>query len=149
MTNGQFQIDDVSFPIKEATFRYILDEKGWEFTVKAGTAEDMPDSHLLAHIEPHFSAEGDPIPLEDSEDLTGSKIYLESPFDDESGEPYFTLYVFEHGDLTHLNFHFAERDGDKYRMIVSAKIPAGSVLKAEAQLLIDTWINRLPNGSYS
>ncbi len=149
MPQAQLQIDDFTFPIKEATFRYIVDGNGgWEFTVKTDESPNLDDDHLLAGYSPQFSAEGDPIPLENRDDLTGSELYLESPFDNETGEVYFTLYVFEHGDLTHLKLQFTERKGDKYHMFVTASIPAGSVLKHDAKLAIDTWIQRLPDGSY-
>lgn len=147
--SGQLAINDIVFEITEATFRYIVDDEGgWEFEVRSEEPAGLSGDHHLAGVSPRFFAEGDPIPLEPRDDLTGSEVYLESPYDEESGEVFFTLYVFEHGDLTHLKLQFPERDGDKYHMIVTARIPAGSVLSEDAQLKIDTWIRRLPDGSY-
>jgi len=87
-------------------------------------------------------AEGDPIPLPDAEDLTGQVVCLEAPFDEDSGDVYFTLYTFEHGDVSHLVLRFHERSGERYRITIEAL--AHDVEDAPVPLAVDTWIERQP-----
>jgi hypothetical protein len=95
-----------AFPIAKATFRFISDDgqgnPGWEFDIRTKPLKDLTPRSALYGRAPRFFSEGDPIPLQNVKDLTGSEIYLKEPFDPETGEVYFTLYVFEHGDLTDL-----------------------------------------------
>jgi len=69
-------------------------------------------------------------------------VYIEEPFDPESGEVYFTLYACEHGDVGHVRLRSLERRGTQYRLQVSAL--AHNVFEAPTKLSIETWITREP-----
>lgn len=66
---------------------------------------------------------------------------------------YFTLYVFQHTELKHLSLKFVERkienENDLYKILITAKIPKGAIESQEEDLTIETWIKRLPNGTYA
>jgi hypothetical protein len=103
------------FPIHHATFRRITDDghgkPGWEFNICTQPPVEEPadeSERLLFSNGVRFCAEGDPIPLPDADDLTGVEVFIEQPFDPESGEVYFTLYVGEHGDVSHVRLRFLE-----------------------------------------
>jgi hypothetical protein len=141
------------FPIHQATFRRITDngqgQPGWELNVYTQPPLEEPNDESERFMFANgvrFYAEGDPIPLPDVEDLTGVEIYLKEPFDPDSGEVYFTLFVGEHEDVSDVTLRFVERRGSKYRLQVSAL--AHHVFKDPVKLTIDTWIERLPAGRY-
>lgn len=150
--DGILKIGEIIFPINKSEFRYIKDDgngsSGWEFEIRTDEANSLPEDHLLFGERIRFYSQGDPIPIPFQDDLTGVEIFLEAPFDEISGEVYFTLYVFEHGDLTNLSLKFIERKGDFYKILINAKIPKGTVESYEEDLTIDTWIKQLPTGSY-
>lgn len=149
---GVLTLAGYHFPIHRATFRRIID-KGqrklcWDFdvcTLSPSEEEEAEegDRDLFANGV-RFYAEGDPIPLPDVEDLTGVELFIKEPFDPDSGEVYFTLYVCEHEDVSDVKLRFEERRGSKYRMRVSAL--AHHLYENPVKLEIDTWIERLPNG---
>jgi hypothetical protein len=149
MTTNTLSINTTTYTVTNATFRFLADDgdgmPGWEFDVRTA-ALDYEEGNPLSTVQPRFYAEGDPIPLENLADLTGVELKLEEPFDAD-GEVYFTLYVYEHGDLRNLTLKFLERDGSRYRMALTATIPAKTVLQDDAILNIATWIDRLPEGS--
>ena len=151
MDHGTLSINETIYAVAKASFRFIIDdgdeESGWEFDVRT-EALDHHEGEPLTSVQPRFYSEGDPIPLEYRDDLTGVELNLVEPFDENSGEPYFTFYVYEHGNLRDLTLKFLERDGDRYRISVKATIPAGTVLLDDATLKIATWIQQLPDASY-
>ena len=69
-------------------------------------------------------------------------LHLEAPYDEVSGDVYFTLYVFEHLDVSGLTPTFLERIGERYHITVDATAHFGS---KRLPLAVDTWIERLPN----
>lgn len=83
-------------------------------------------------------------------------IFLNRPFEAQrraTNQVYFTLYVFEHTELKHLSLKFIERkienEDDLYKISITAKIPKGAVESYEEDLTIETWIKRLPIGTYA
>jgi hypothetical protein len=140
------------FPVKKATFRYITDNgqggSGWEFDIRATPIASLSTRNQLFGQAPRFFAEGDPIPLPNVRDLTGTELYLKEPFDPESGQVYFTLYVFEHGDVTNLRLKFLKKKDRQYRIAVTATVPAGLVFARSRPLRIETWIKQLPARKY-
>ncbi len=139
--------------IHHATFRRITDDgqghPGWEFTVCTEPPVEEPadeSERFLFANGVRFYAEGAPIPLPDADDLTGTEVFIEEPFDPESGEVYFTLYVGEHQDVSHVRLRFLERRGSDYRIRVSAL--AHNVFEEPAELAFETWIMRQPDGRY-
>jgi hypothetical protein len=150
---GELKLAAHRFPIHQATFRRIMDNgqgnPGWEFNIR--TQPPLPDPGN-ADKEPlflhglRFYAEGDPIPLPDTDDLTGIEVFMEESSDPESGDPYFTLYASEHGDVSHTRLQFIQRRGSQYSLRISAL--AHNIFDQPIPLEIETWITRLPNGRY-
>lgn len=141
------------FPITEAIFRRIADEgngpPGWEFNICTGPPTEEPEDsteRFLFANGVRFYVEGDPIPLPDKEYLTGEVLVLKEPFDPDSGEVYFTLYVGEHGDVSDLTMRFLEKRGTEYRITVTAL--AHHVFEEPAKLKMETWIKQLPSKQY-
>jgi hypothetical protein len=152
-TLGELTLAGLRFPIHHATFRHISDDgqgqPGWEFNICTQPPINEPADETERFIFSNgvrFYAEGDPIPLPDLEDLTGVEVYIEEPFDPESGEVYFTLYVREHGDVSHVRLRFVERRGSQYRLEVSAL--AHNLFEEPTELALATWITREPAGTY-
>lgn len=147
------RLGEYHFPIVRADFRRILDDglgrPGWELNVSTGppirTPADGAESGLFDNGV-RFFAEGDPIPLPDLDELTGVVVDLPDPYEAETGEVYFTLYVGEYQDVSSLVLRLLERDGSRYRMTVTAL--AHQVFEVPTSLEIETWIERLPAGSY-
>ncbi len=149
MLNNTLTLGSLSFPITKAVFRYVpendLGGPGWDFNIVAEPCQSLEPDHFLSDTGIRFYSEADPIPVPNLDDLTGVEIFLAEPFDPQSGEVYFTLYVFEHGDLINLTLRFLERDqSSRYRIFISATVPAGSVFDHDEQLEIHTWIEQLP-----
>jgi hypothetical protein len=142
------RIGKYQFPIVEATFGFVTDDgfgnSGWNFRIVTEPDSTLKDDDILYGRKVSFRAEVDQIPIPNNEDLLGTETFLEKPYDEETGEIYFTLYVFEHGDLNNLTLKFIERNDAYYRMTVTAKVPKGTVTSQEEDLFIETWIERLP-----
>jgi hypothetical protein len=150
---GELTMAGLRFPIHHATFRRITDDgqghPGWEFNVCTQPPVEEPadesERSLFANGV-RFYAEGDPFPLPDADDLTSTELFIEEPFDPESGEVYFTLYVGEHQDVSHVRLQFLERRGAEYRLQVSAL--AHNVFEQPTELAFECWITRQPSGKY-
>jgi hypothetical protein len=152
-TLGELTLAGHRFPIHDATFRRVTDNgeghAGWEFEIDTQPpveeSADDTERFLFANGV-RFYAEGDPIPLPDVEDLTGTEVFIAEPCDPDSGEVYFTLYVGEHQDVSRVRLRFVERRGEQYRLRLTAL--AHNVFEQPAELAIDTWIRRQPPRSY-
>jgi hypothetical protein len=151
-TLGELKLAGHRFPIHHATFRRITDNgqgrPGWEFNIRTGPPLDESEETegFLFADGVRFYADGDPIPLADADDLTGVEVFIEEPFDRDSGEVYFTLYVREHDDVSRVRLRFLERRGSDYRLRVSAL--AHHVFDEPVELEFETWITRQPDGRY-
>jgi hypothetical protein len=150
---GEMTFAGHRLPIHHATFRHITNDgqghTGWEFNVCTQPPVKEPtdeSERLLLTNGVRFYAEGDPIPLPDADDLTGTEVFIEEPFDPASGEVYFTLYVGEHGDVSHVRLLFLDRRGADYRLRVSAL--AHNVFEQPTALAFECWITQLPPGTY-
>ena len=144
-------------PIIRASFGYVSDGShndpqsdeevpGWDFNVCTGPPLDPPADESLSFLLSNgmrFYSESDPIPLENADDLTGVELRLAESFDPVSGEVYFTVYLYEHNDVSDLTLRFVERRGLRYRMLVSALVH--SVFDVPTRFEIDTWIERSPD----
>jgi hypothetical protein len=150
---GTLTLAGHQFPIHYATFRRITNDgqgqPGWEFNVCTQPPIEEPadeSERFLFADGVRFYAEGDPIPLPEVEDFTSVEVFIEEPFDPESGEVYFTLYVGEHEDVSHVRLRFVERRGSQYRIQVSAL--AHNLFEEPAELTFETWITQQPAGRY-
>jgi hypothetical protein len=152
-TLGMLTLAGHRFPIHHATFRRITDDgqgrPGWEFDVCTQPPLEEPTDateRFMFARGVRFYAEGDPIPLLDVEDFTGVEVFIKEPFDPDSGEVHFTLYVCEHGDVSDVTLRFLERRGTEYRIQVSAL--AHNVFEIPTPLQFETWITQLPAHQY-
>jgi hypothetical protein len=150
---GELALAGHRFPIHHATFRRFTDDgqgsPGWEFNICTRPPVDEPvdeTERFLFANGVRFYAEGEPIPLPDADDLTGVEVFIEEPYDPESGEVYFILYVVEHGDVSQVRLQFLERRGPDYRIRISAL--AHDVFEKPLELSFETWITRQPDGRY-
>lgn len=150
---GDLTLAGHRFPIHIATFRHITDDgqgqKGWEFNIctqpPAIEPSDEGEQFMFANGI-RFYSEGDPIPLPNKQDLTGTELFLEESFDPESGEVYFTVYLGEHQDVSHVRLRFLERRAKQYRLSVTAL--AHDIFEQPAKLAFECWITQLPPGRY-
>lgn len=150
---GELTLAGHRFPIHSAMFRYITDDgqghPGWEFNIctQPPIAErfEGPEQFLFASGV-RFYAKGDPIPLDNADDLTGVEVYIEEPVNPNSGEVYFTLFVGEHRDVSHVRLRFLERRGSQYRIRVSAL--AHNLFAEPTALSFECWITRQPSGRF-
>jgi hypothetical protein len=150
---GMLTLAGHQFPIHHATFRRITDDgqghPGWEFDIctQPPTVEPADETERFLFAKGvRFYAEGDPIPLPDVEDFTGVEVFIKEPFDPESGEVYFTLYVCEHEDVSNVSLRFLERREMQHRIQVLAM--AHNVFEEPTPLNLETWITQLPAGRY-
>ncbi|WP_422926748.1 hypothetical protein [Singulisphaera sp. PoT] len=152
MVKNTLSIGSHVFKVHSTTFRYITDDRqgkpGWEFNICTEGINTFSLEDFWCDNGVRFYAEGDPIPLPSLPDLVGQKIYLKEPFDEESGDPYFSVYIGEHGDVDELTMRFLERDESRYHIAIEARLPAGSLFHEDQRLTIDTWIEQLPPGKY-
>jgi len=144
---GELTLAGHRFPIRRATFRRITDDghgqPGWEFNIRTQPPIDEPadeGEQLLFARGVRFYAEGDPIPLPNMDDLTGTDLFIEEPFDPESGEVYFNHYVCEHQHVSRVRLRVLERRGEEYRITVSAL--AHNLFAKPAELAFETWITQ-------
>jgi hypothetical protein len=153
---GTLKFAGCTLPVTRASLGFVTDGNndprsdetvpGWDFDVYAGPpVECSGDESVVSLLSDgmRFYAESDPIPLENWDDLTGVKLKLAEPYDRESGEVYFTVYLGEHNDVSDLTMRFVERVGQRYRMMVSALVH--SVFEEPTRFEIDTWIDRIPD----
>ena len=138
------------FPIKAAIFQYCPPSPnqayaGWNWDIDCGENANLTPRHTLYGREPRLYAEIAAIPLANQANLTGVTLHLPEAWNAEHNEPYFTLYVYEHGDLLDAKLMFIEKKGNAYRIHLTARIPAGSVYSGETKLTVDTWIEQLPD----
>ncbi|MHC4406442.1 MAG: hypothetical protein ACYTG0_42995 [Planctomycetota bacterium] len=92
-------------------------------------------------------AEAAPIPLENSDDLTGAEIHFKLPYDDGSGEPFFGLNVWEEHSLSDLTLKFVSREQDKYLISITATAADTITGKPEPVTLI-AWATRQADHAY-
>lgn len=133
------------FPITHATF-FRLSQPGderprWEFEIRTGPPLGMDvdaDEYSLYADGVRLYSEADPIPLPNIDDLTGVELYLKPPFDPKYNDPYFTLYVSEHEDVSEVQLRFVERRGDSYRLLLTGL--AHNIEEKPLPLEVNTWI---------
>ena len=133
------------FPIAIATFfrlsRPEEERPRWQFEIRTGPpvelADDSQDRFMYGRGV-RLYAEADPIPLPAIDDLTGVELYLPEPFDRKYNDPYFTLYVQEHAEVSDVRLRFAERRGESYRLHLTGL--AHHVEQEPLPLEVATWI---------
>ena len=129
-------------------FRVDDDEPraGWGFDIAAGKPVEEPegdDRHLFDDGICLY-AEDEPIPLPDVADLTGVEFALRRSFHAESGEPYFTFACPAYKDVSNFRVRFSERQGNRYRVELSACVHRVLGRRAEFRYLGWIKITRRP-----
>ncbi|QDV47269.1 hypothetical protein Enr13x_71780 [Stieleria neptunia] len=149
MDENELHFDSHRFAIESATFRYITDScsgPGWDFNFSGPCVTDDRD-------EPEYPygirlmTEAGPLPLEPNDDLTGASIELNSPCDEDSGEPYFDVNVMESHDVLRLRLDVVERRGDDYLIKIIATVAETITGKQESLSLI-AWAQREADHAY-
>jgi hypothetical protein len=135
-----FNIADVSFLVTKAHFGGFLDAEAgllWTFDVRTAPNREVPIEHRLWSMEPRFYAEALPIDIDNVAHLAETVVTVPEEVSEETGEPLFDLYVFEHEPAWEVKIAFGERSGSKYWANCQAK---ASLLGEEVVVAIDEWI---------
>jgi hypothetical protein len=134
------------FAIHAASFRYISQSwsgPGWDFNFCGRCVNDEAAFPYGAGLY----TEAAPLPLAKAEDYTGIELLLPLPYDEESGEPFFGLNVLEEHEVSGVRLRFAERDGQRYRIEVTATV-AKTVFGHPERLELSAWAEELPDHAY-
>jgi hypothetical protein len=152
---GKLTIAGHTLPIREAYFEFVAQKTSWVFQIEADGPPELlaemnadvdrewDDMQHLVCDGAEFYADADPIPLENKRDLVGTELVLIPPYDQETGEIYFSLYLGEHNNVSQLTLRFTERIGERYKMTISALVH--DVSEELLPFEIDTWIDRRPD----
>ncbi len=146
---GFLHLGDYRFAIDTATFRHVTDSDslpGWDFLFSGPCLNDNAEEPLFP-FGAKLLAEASPIPLQDDDDLSGQSLFLELPYDDDSGEPYFGINVCEEHDLSQLTLEVLDRDADRYLIAISATSAPTITGKPEA-VTMRAWATRRAKCSY-
>lgn len=146
---NELHFDDHRFAIEGATFRYITDSvsgPGWDFDFSGPCVSDTDDDPEYPYGI-RLMTEAGPLPFDPKEDLTGTSIALDSPYDEVSGEPYFDLNVLEAHDVPKLRLNFVERRDDKYLIKIDATVDVTVTGKLESLTLL-AWATRESDHAY-
>jgi hypothetical protein len=144
MSFGRF-----TFAIEAASFRFVSQSwsgPGWDFTFRARCINDDAREPLFPFGASLFT-EAAPMPLAKAEDYTGTELELPLPYDEETGEPLFGLNVMEEHPVSKLRLAFAERDGNRYRIEITATI-SPTVLGNAERLELSAWTEELADHAY-
>lgn len=146
---NRLKLGDYEFAIEYASFRYITQSwsgPGWDFSFSGPCLNNDPDEVSFMNGV-GLLTEAAPLPIANQEDLTGVTISLPLPYDEESGEPYFGIYVWEEHDVSDVVLRFAERSGNKYRIEFSGTA-SKSALGQPTPIELNAWAERLPDHAY-
>lgn len=146
---NRMRLGTYDFAVEAASFRYITQSwsgPGWDFTFSGPCLSDDPEEPVFP-FGFRLSTEAAPLPLEKAADYTGKELLLPLPYDDESGEPFFGLNVCEEHAVSNLWLRFAERDGSRYRIEITATA-AETVLGEREGLEISAWAEELVDHAY-
>lgn len=124
MSIGELTLPGYRFVVDTARmFRFTScdgERSGWGFFI-AGESPDGP-----ADVFPNAAglwAEDEPIPLPDIEDFTGLDFFLKEPGRLDYGTAYFVFDAWEGHDVTDVRLQFLERQGSRYRVMLTAVVP--------------------------
>jgi hypothetical protein len=149
MCENEMYFDSHRFIIESATFRYITHScsgSGWDFNFTGRCLADNDEDPKYPYGI-RLSTEAGSLPLEPRDDLTGAYVELNSPYDEESGEPYFDLNVMESHDIPKLRLDFAERRGNEYLIKIMATV-AETVTGRLEPLSLLAWTRREADHAY-
>lgn len=139
MDDNKMTLDSYQFSVDEGSFRYITDSisgAGWDFNFSGECLNDTEDE--LFPFGFRLLCEAAPLPFEKSSDYTGKEIYLEKSYDEESGEPYFGINVWEEHELSKLTLKILKKDGKKYLIEITA-MAAETILGEPSKVHLLGW----------
>jgi hypothetical protein len=143
------RIGSYEFTIETASLRYVTQSQsgpGWDFTFSGPCVNDDPVEPIFPYGAKLFT-EVAPLPLKKAGDLTGVELILPLPYDEESGEPFFSLDVCEAHQVSDVRLRFAERDGSRYCIEITG-IVAKTVFGHPERLELSAWAEQLPDSAY-
>lgn len=138
------------FVIDFGSFRRITESwagPGWDFNFSGACVNDDPEEPTFPDGRIGLYCEGAPLPLAKAADYTGVEFDLPGSYDEDSGDPYFAVFVGESYEVSDVRLRFAERDGARYRIELSGTVSA-SVLGHAERFELSAWANELPDHSY-
>ncbi len=139
------------FAVQAAEFRYItqsISGPGWDFSFSGPCLNEDPGAEdSLFDDGARLFTEAAPLPLQKAEDYTGVELVVPEPYDEESGEPFFGLNVLEEHEVSDVRLHFVERQGDRYRIEITATV-AETVFGHPEKLELSAWTEELPDHAY-
>jgi hypothetical protein len=146
---NRMQVGAYEFAIETAYFRYIRQSwsgPGWDFSFSGPCVNDQPMDALFPYGA-RLLAEAAPLPLAKAKDYTGIQLVLPLPYDEPTGEPLFGLNVCEEHDVLDVRLQFAEREGNRYRIEITAVV-AKTVFGHPERLALSAWAKELPDHAY-
>lgn len=144
MRLGQFE-----FAIETANFRYITQSwsgPGWDFNFSGSCTNDKSEEREFPYSVGLYT-ETAPLPLTKAANYTGIELLLPMPYDEASGEPLFGLYFWEDNAVSDVRLLFAERDGNRYRIELTATV-AETAFGHPERLELSAWAEELPDHAY-
>lgn len=149
MLISRMQVGEFELLVESASFRYVTDRRfrpGWDFSIRGRCREEDEACDELFFDGALLRTEVAPLPFSPSEDLTGTQFFIELPYDAESGEPLFGLYIMEELGVSNLKLHFLERDGTRYLIEIKAEVAHFG--PQPTPLHVIAWVEQLPDGAY-
>lgn len=144
---GSMRLAKREFAINTASFRFVTDSisgPGWDFSF-GGQCVNGEDG--LFPFGARLYTEAAPLPLANTDDLTGAELECPLPYDEETGEPLFGFKVMEEHDVFDLCLRFGEKRGNSYRIELNATV-SETVLGYPEKLAVSAWAERLADHAY-
>jgi len=88
-----------------------------------------------------------PLPFAKADDYTGVEVNLPGSYDEDTGEPYFAVYIGESYEVSDVRLRFAERDGSRYRIELSGTV-ADAVFGQPERFELSAWADEQPDHSH-
>jgi hypothetical protein len=146
---NRLRLGTYEFDIKDAWFRCITQSwsgPGWDFSFSGPCINDNIEEPLFPYGV-GLSTEASPLPLQKAEDYTGVELVLNLPYDDETGEPYFGLNVWELHNVPNMRLSFVERKGNLYRIEIIATVPE-TIFGHPERLEMSAWTEERADHAY-
>ncbi len=143
MLLGRFE-----FVIDFGSFRRITacwSGPGWDFNFSGACVNDDPEEPTFPGGRIGVYCEAAPLPLAKAADYTGVALDLPGSYDEATGEPLFAVYFGESYGVADARLRFAERDGGRYRIELSAST---TILGHPERFELSAWADELPDHSY-
>ncbi len=149
---NRMRMGEFEFEIDFASFRRITQcwsGPGWDFNFAGACVNVAPNNETFPDGRIGLYCEAAPLPMEKAADYSGIDMFLPGTYDEDSGEPYFKVWVCDEGyDVSDVTLRFTERAGSRYRIELLGKVPS-SVLGQEERFELSAWADEEPDHAYS